>query len=51
MVNEQMHFLQQERMKKYIVYDTTIKTTVESSSRGLDSTYGGYIEADNVTIM
>lgn len=35
---------------KVYVYDTTIKTTGESSSRGLDSTYGGYIEADNVTI-
>ncbi len=45
-----MQFLQQERMQKYNVYDTTIKTTGESSSRGLDSTYGGYIEADNVTI-
>lgn len=45
-----MQFLQQERMQKYNVYDTTIKTTGESSSRGLDSTYGGYIEADNVTV-
>lgn len=35
---------------KVYVYDTTIKTTGESSSRGLDSTYRGYIEADNVTI-
>lgn len=36
---------------KVYVYNTTIKTTGESSSRGLDSTYGGYIEADNVTIL
>lgn len=35
---------------KVYVYNTKIKTTGESSSRGLDSTYGGYIEADNVEI-
>ena len=35
---------------KVYVSNTTIKTTGESSSRGLDATYGGYIEADNVTI-
>lgn len=38
-----------ENSKVYI-YDTEIITTGSSSSRGLDSTYGGYIEADNVTI-
>lgn len=35
---------------KVYVYDTEIITTGSSSSRGLDSTYGGYIEANNVTI-
>ena len=35
---------------KVYVSDTTIKTTGSSSSRGLDATYGGYIEADNVNI-
>lgn len=35
---------------KVYVSDTTIETTGESSSRGLDATYGGYIEADNVKI-
>lgn len=35
---------------KVYVYDSTITTAGESSARGLDSTYGGYIEADNVTI-
>ena len=35
---------------KVYVSNTTIKTTGESSSRGLDATYGGYIEADKVTI-
>lgn len=34
---------------KIYVYDTNI-TTTSDSSRGLDATYGGYIEADNVTI-
>lgn len=42
-------FVTGENAKVY-VKDTTIKTTGESSSRGLDSTYGGYIEADNVDI-
>lgn len=35
---------------KVYVYDTTITTTGSSSARGLDATYGGYIEANNVTI-
>ena len=35
---------------KIYVKNTTIKTTGERSSRGLDATYGGYIEADSVTI-
>lgn len=35
---------------KVYVSNTTIKTTGERSARGLDATYGGYIEADNVTI-
>ncbi|MBR1413239.1 MAG: hypothetical protein IJ574_01030 [Bacilli bacterium] len=35
---------------KIYISDTTIKTTGSSSSRGLDATYGGYIEADNVDI-
>lgn len=35
---------------KIYVKDTKITTTGESSSRGLDATYGGYIEADNVTV-
>ena len=38
-----------EKSKVY-VSDTTINTAGESSARGLDATYGGYIEADNVTI-
>lgn len=37
-----------EKSKIY-VYDTSI-TTTNDSSRGLDATYGGYIEANNVTI-
>lgn len=32
------------------IKDSTIITTGESSARGLDATYGGYIEADNVNI-
>jgi len=32
------------------ISDSTIETTGSSSSRGLDATYGGYIDADNVTI-
>lgn len=35
---------------KVYVSNTTIKTTGSRSARGLDATYGGYIEADNVTI-
>lgn len=35
---------------KIYVKDTKITTTGSSSARGLDATYGGYIEADNVTI-
>lgn len=35
---------------KIYIKDSTIKTTGESSARGLDATYGGYIEADNVNI-
>ena len=35
---------------KIYISNSTIKTTGTSSSRGLDSTYGGYIEADNVNI-
>ncbi len=35
---------------KIYISDSTITTTGSSSSRGLDATYGGYIEADNVTI-
>lgn len=38
-----------ENSKVYIS-DSKITTTGSSSARGLDSTYGGYIEADNVTI-
>lgn len=34
---------------KIYISDSTIETS-SSSSRGLDSTYSGYIEADNVTI-
>lgn len=34
---------------KIYISDTTINTSSDSS-RGLDATYGGYIEADNVTI-
>ena len=34
---------------KVYISDSTITTTGESSARGLDATYGGYIEADNVT--
>lgn len=36
---------------KIYISDSTITTTGESSSRGLDATYGGYIEADNVKII
>jgi hypothetical protein len=35
---------------KIYISDSTITTTGESSARGLDATYGGYIEADNVKI-
>lgn len=35
---------------KVYISDSTIKTTGQASSRGLDATYGGYIEAKNVTI-
>ena len=35
---------------KIYISDSTITTTGSSSSRGLDATYGGYIEADNVKI-
>lgn len=35
---------------KVYISDSTITTTGSSSSRGLDATYGGYIEADNVKI-
>lgn len=35
---------------KIYINDSTITTTGSSSSRGLDATYGGYIEADNVKI-
>lgn len=35
---------------KIYISDSTITTTGSSSARGLDATYGGYIEADNVTI-
>lgn len=35
---------------KIYISDSTITTEGESSSRGLDATYGGYIEADNVKI-
>ena len=35
---------------KIYISDSTITTTGESSARGLDSTYCGYIEADNVTV-
>lgn len=38
-----------ENSKVYIK-DSTIVSTGSSSARGLDSTYGGYIEADNVNI-
>jgi len=38
-----------ENAKIYLT-DTKIESTGVSSARGLDSTYGGYIEADNVTI-
>ena len=36
---------------KIYISDSTITTTGNSSARGLDATYGGYIEADNVNIM
>ncbi len=36
---------------KIYVSDTTIETSGSSGSRGLDATYGGTIEADNVTIV
>lgn len=42
-------FAHGENAKVYIS-DSTIETTGQSSSRGLDATYGGYIEADNVKI-
>ena len=35
---------------KIYISDSTITTEGSSSSRGLDATYGGYIEADNVNI-
>ena len=38
-----------ENAKVYIS-DSTIKTTGSSSSRGLDATYGGYIEGKNLKI-
>lgn len=38
-----------ENSKVYIS-DSTVISTGESSARGLDATYGGYIEADNVTV-
>ncbi len=36
---------------KIYISDTEINTTGTGSARGLDATYGGYIEADNVTIV
>ncbi len=35
---------------KIYISDSTINTTGSGSARGLDATYGGYIEADNVKI-
>ena len=35
---------------KIYISDSTINSTGSSSARGLDATYGGYIEADNVNI-
>lgn len=35
---------------KIYLTDTTIETTGSSSSRGLDATYGGYIEAEGITV-
>lgn len=35
---------------KIYISDSNITTTGEASARGLDATYGGYIEADNVTV-
>ena len=35
---------------KIYISDSTIETTGTNSARGLDATYGGYIEADNVKI-
>ena len=35
---------------KIYISDSIINSASESSARGLDSTYGGYIEADNVTV-
>lgn len=35
---------------KITIKDSTITTTGQSSARGLDATYGGYIEADHVNI-
>ena len=35
---------------KVYISDSTVTSTGESSARGLDATYGGYIEADNVTV-
>lgn len=42
-------FASGENAKIYIS-DSKIETTGNNSARGLDATYGGYIEADNVTI-
>ena len=36
---------------KIYISDSKITTTGSGSARGLDATYGGYIEADNVTLM
>lgn len=35
---------------KVYISDSAVISTGESSARGLDATYGGYIEADNVTV-
>ena len=35
---------------KIYISDSNITTTGTGSSRGLDATYGGYIEAENVKI-
>lgn len=47
---EAMLCFQQGQILKYIS-DSKITTTGSGSARGLDATYGGYIEADNVTLM